>query len=217
MKKVKEKKFIRFFKYDDEYISGWTYWGRSIVNSLLIIILGLGLYLQSVNTYKRGKSLGYKSNEVWAIFGFIHFILYFIPILFLIPFWYLLFSNGNNYDRITSFNELNNSDGFYTLKNKPYSGNAFIKKANKITDEFNFIRGKKTLHKSYYKFPVISSQEDWFYENYNEHPNGVINQYCIWHHNGNLVKKIITNKNGDKTEERFDENDSNFIKSEVID
>ena len=222
MEKVKEeKKFIRFFKYDDEYISGWTYFSRSALN-IILSFLFIGIYLNSVTAYKRAKSLGHNdAATLWGIWGFLAFPLAFTPIAIIsntIPHWYLWFSNGNLYGNgILSFNELNKSDNFFRLKNELYSGYACIKKGNEITDEFNFIEGKKTLHKSYYKFPIISSQEDWFYENYNEHTNGIINQHRIWHHNGSLTQNIITHKNGEKTEERFNENNSNFIKSEVID
>jgi hypothetical protein len=228
MEKVKEnKKFIRFFKYDNEYISGWTFFRRTFLNCILLIFFGLGLYLQSVNVYKRGKALGYKSNELWAVFGFIQFpLLYLLSniyffdyqgLIYNLPMWYLWFSNGNNYNGIISFNELNISNDFFTLKNELYSGDAYVKNGNIITDQFNFINGKKILHKSYYKYPIIDFQEDWFYENYNEHTDAITNQYRIWHHNGNLAQNSITYKNGEQTEEKFDKDGSNFVKSEVID
>lgn len=89
----------KYFKYDNEYISGWQYFLRTIINSFLIIIL-IGLYLQSVNAYKRSQSLG-NSNTTsvfFAIWGFLAIIIGIAPggvFINIIPHWYLWFSNGN--------------------------------------------------------------------------------------------------------------------------
>ena len=45
----------KYFVYDNEYISGWGYWWRMLLQTFLIFLLGLGLYLQGVTTYKRAK------------------------------------------------------------------------------------------------------------------------------------------------------------------
>ena len=87
----------KYFKYDDEYISGWTYFGRSILATLLSIIL-IGLYISSVTAYKRAKSLGHKdSAALWGVWGFLVVPLSFTPLFIItntIPHWYLWFSNG---------------------------------------------------------------------------------------------------------------------------
>ncbi len=101
----------KYFTYSDEYISGWTFFGRTFLNYILIIFLGLGLYLQSINTYKRAKSLGHNNSLIfWGIFGFIELPLallllnvYFFdhqPLIHNIPIWYLFFVNGNKKKRI---------------------------------------------------------------------------------------------------------------------
>ena len=87
-----------WWRYDDEYISGWQYFGRSFVGGFLIIIL-IGFYLNSVTAYKRAKSLG-NSNTSCGFFGFwggISYIIAFTPISFIniLPHWYLWFSNGS--------------------------------------------------------------------------------------------------------------------------
>lgn len=88
----------KYFVYDDEYISGNTYFIRFFLNSFLALIL-VGLYLQSVNSYKRGRSLGFGKDAsiAWAIWGFLQYILGLFPTaLFtnVIPHFYLWFSNG---------------------------------------------------------------------------------------------------------------------------
>ena len=68
----------KYFVYDDEYISGNTYFVRFFLNSFLALIL-VGLYLQSVNAYKRGRSLGFGKDAsiAWGIWGFLQNILSF--------------------------------------------------------------------------------------------------------------------------------------------
>ena len=97
-KKFNDKSFGRFFKYDNEYISGGTYFIRSMLNSILIVFL-IGLYLQSVTAYKRSKSLGASksSSKIWAVWGFLLWIFAFTPLSIItntIPHFYLWFSNG---------------------------------------------------------------------------------------------------------------------------
>ena len=91
--------FRSWWRYDDEYISGWTYLGRSILGTILSFI-GIGLYLNSTTAYKRAKSLGNDDTAtLWAIWGFLVFFLSFTPLVVItntIPHWYLWFSNGKN-------------------------------------------------------------------------------------------------------------------------
>ena len=93
-----DKSFERFFKYDNEYISGSAYFLRTMLNSFLIVFL-IGFYLQSVTAYKRSKSLGASesSSKIWAVWGFLLWIFAFTPLFILtntIPHFYLWFSNG---------------------------------------------------------------------------------------------------------------------------
>ena len=70
----------KYFSFDDEYISGWQYFGRSIINSFLAILL-VGLYLESVTAYKRAKSLGNSESTsvIFAIWGFFAIIIAIVP------------------------------------------------------------------------------------------------------------------------------------------
>ena len=96
---IPTKKGYSWWRYDDEYISGWTYLGRSILGTILSFI-GIGLYLNSTTAYKRAKSLGNDDTAtLWAIWGFLVFFLSFTPLVVItntIPHWYLWFSNGKN-------------------------------------------------------------------------------------------------------------------------
>ena len=93
----------KYFKYDDEYITGWTYFLRSILNSLLSLFL-IGIYLNSVTAYKRAKSLGHDdSATIWGIWGFLAFPLAFTPFAIItntIPHWYLWFANGRGESKL---------------------------------------------------------------------------------------------------------------------
>ena len=87
-----------WWKFDDEYITGWQYFGRSLVGWLLLFFI-IGLYLQAVTAYKRSNSLGNSNstNNFFKIWGGISMIIGFIPvisILNIIPHWYLWFSSG---------------------------------------------------------------------------------------------------------------------------
>ena len=95
---VKDKSFRRFFTYDDEYISGTTYFLRSILNTFLSFLL-IGIYMNSVTAYKRSKSLGNSdsTSNIWAIWGFLTIFLAYTPAVIItntVPHWYLWFSNG---------------------------------------------------------------------------------------------------------------------------
>lgn len=89
----------KYFKYDDEYISGGQYFIRNIVAVILCILL-VGIYLLSVNAYKRARSLGNSSAtcKFFAVWGFLSIFIAYIPGLNLVNvglYWYLWFSNGN--------------------------------------------------------------------------------------------------------------------------
>jgi len=95
---VEKKIKYSWWAYDDEYISGWQYLGRSLVGGILSFIL-IGLYLNSVTAYKRAKSLGNSSSSCnfFSIWGFLSIIIGIIPgagLINIIPHWYLWFSNG---------------------------------------------------------------------------------------------------------------------------
>ena len=98
----KPPKSYSWWKFDDEYISGSQYFGRSIIGVLLSIIV-VGFYLQAVTAYKRSKSLGNSTstNNFFGIWGGVSGIIGFTPAapLNIIPHWYLWFSNGRNPDQ----------------------------------------------------------------------------------------------------------------------
>jgi hypothetical protein len=60
--------FGKYFSYDNEYISGGTYLGRMVLQSFLAPLLGIGLYLITVTTYKRARSLGAGEGSGWVAF-----------------------------------------------------------------------------------------------------------------------------------------------------
>ena len=87
-----------WWKYDNEYITGWQYFGRSFVGFLLAFFI-IGMYLLSVTAYKRANSLGHDTAACnrWSIWGFLVVPLAFTPIAFFtntLPYWYLWFSSG---------------------------------------------------------------------------------------------------------------------------
>lgn len=98
-----------YFKFNDgEYISGWRYWTRQLLQSLLIFAFGLGLYLIAVTAYKRALSLGDTKNYAVFIAIWISLVAPVLlvasnmggpiaPLLWVIanvPHWILWFSNG---------------------------------------------------------------------------------------------------------------------------
>ena len=64
----------KLFKYDNEYISGWQYFFRNLLYFFLSFLL-VGIYLMSVNAYKRARSLGHSETPciAWAIWGSLKF------------------------------------------------------------------------------------------------------------------------------------------------
>ena len=107
----------KYFSFDTEYISGNTYFIRFFINSFLSIIL-VGLYLQSVNAYKRSRSLGFGENAViaWAAWGFFQNILVLFPISVftnVIPHFYLWFKNGTQTKEETTKKTKNKSASAY--------------------------------------------------------------------------------------------------------
>ncbi len=101
MEKIKQVGTEKYswWKYDDEYITGWQYFGRFFCAFLLCIIL-IGFYLLSVTAYKRARSLGHELSicDIWGVWGVLVPFLAFTPIAVVtntIPHWYLWFSNGN--------------------------------------------------------------------------------------------------------------------------
>ena len=96
-KSVKKNSLSKFFSFQNEYISGGTYWLRVFLQGVLIIVFGLGLYLIGVTVYKRAKSLQL-SNEVSIIFALFVSIGSWIPVINFIAIGihsYLWFSNGD--------------------------------------------------------------------------------------------------------------------------
>lgn len=88
-----ESKFKNYFKYNNEYITGYVYWLRMIIGWITTMFFGIGLLLMSTTVYKRSKSLGYGKG-----FSIINSIL--IPILFIISilvmFYYNLHINSSD-------------------------------------------------------------------------------------------------------------------------
>ena len=95
----KQSKSFSWWKFDDEYITGWQYWGRSIIGLLLAIFL-VGFYLSATTAYKRAKSLENSESTCtfFGIWGALSIIISVTPAFFLniIPHLYLWFSSGKN-------------------------------------------------------------------------------------------------------------------------
>tara|TARA_Y100000748_G_scaffold135053_1_gene113382 strand:+ start:306 stop:638 length:333 start_codon:yes stop_codon:yes gene_type:complete len=92
-------KSFSWWRFDDEYITGWQYLGRSIVGALLTFLL-VGLYLNATTAYKRAKSLGVSesSSVLFGVWGGISLFIGLTPaaILNIFPHVYLWASNGHN-------------------------------------------------------------------------------------------------------------------------
>lgn len=98
---IEKPQSFSWWRFDDEYITGWQYFGRSVVGWLFFIVI-IGFYLQAVTAYKRSNSLGNSNstNNFFKIWGGISMILGLIPgiaLLNIIPHWYLWFSSGTGY------------------------------------------------------------------------------------------------------------------------
>ena len=81
-----ESSFKNYFKYNNEYINGYSYWLRMFLGWFLTIFFGLGIILMSTTVYKRSKSLGFGKE-----FSIINSIL--IPILFIISLFVMVYFN----------------------------------------------------------------------------------------------------------------------------
>ena len=128
-------------------------------------------------------------------------------------------------EKIIPFDDLNTKENLYKYNGKKYSGEAFIEKNNMITDKFIFKKGKKISHIKTCKNGRFEFEEQWYYKGINAHPEGIyeplgeeratykvsskqiiISKYKTWHNNGQLAQRLITYKNGEESEIRFDEN-----------
>ena len=127
----------KYFKYDDEYISGGQYFIRNIVAVILCILL-VGIYLLSVNAYKRARSLGNSSAtcKFFAVWGFLSIFIGYIPGLNLVNvglYWYLWFSNGNPNKVVEDSNNdtiLNDSNAFNDVNFSPNEETSFNNEFN---------------------------------------------------------------------------------------
>lgn len=50
----------RVFSFDDEPISGTTFWLRFVVGFMLVALLGLGLWIQAASAFKRAGRFGWR-------------------------------------------------------------------------------------------------------------------------------------------------------------
>ena len=120
----------KYFIYDKEYISGWRYWFRMLLQTFLVFFFGLGIYLTGVTTYKRAKSLNFSNGGAlfFAILNPLTLVVAFgiglsgidvglATLVLNIPHWYLWFSNGippnKSADRVIK-KESNSHDGLPT-------------------------------------------------------------------------------------------------------
>ena len=96
-KTINKNSLSKYFSFEDEYISGGTYWLRCFLQSVLILAFGLGLYLAGVTAYKRSRSL-LCSHGTSIFFSIIISIGFFIPFINFIAIGihiYLRISNGD--------------------------------------------------------------------------------------------------------------------------
>tara|TARA_B100000925_G_scaffold86291_1_gene61876 strand:- start:924 stop:1940 length:1017 start_codon:yes stop_codon:yes gene_type:complete len=142
----------KYFVYGDEYISGWRYWWRQLLQIILIAFFGLGLYLAAVTTYKRSRSLG--NSHITALLLAIYFpisviieiaigyqsgysgeeSLIFFNLLVNIPHFYLWFSNGTppnkSHNKSNESLNFNDKDFLNESENDKNSNKKTIKKKN---------------------------------------------------------------------------------------
>ena len=96
---ISQDKNFSWWDYDNEYLSGWQYFGRYCIGLVLCLVV-IGVYLLSVTAYKRARSLGFSEIvcKFWALWGLVLPMLFLTPIAFYIaalPNYYLWFSNGS--------------------------------------------------------------------------------------------------------------------------
>ena len=105
----------KYFIYTGDYISGKSFLKRILLQQLITLILGVGIYFQAVTIYSRSRSLGISSllSFILSLYSIISITLTIIIILFTwipvieivnidgiyfpiinLPFLYLLFKNG---------------------------------------------------------------------------------------------------------------------------
>ena len=82
--------FWKYFSYDDEYITGGTFLARMILQSFLVPVFGIGLYLVTVTTFKRARSLGAGGGA-----GFVAFLML---VYFSIVYGTSMNESANRYD-----------------------------------------------------------------------------------------------------------------------
>ncbi len=100
-KSIQKNSLSKYFSFQNEYISGGTYWLRVFLQQLLIILFGLGLYLIAVTVYKRAKSL--QCSDGVSIFlallipvgNFISYVAPSASFVVIVVHFYLWFSDGN--------------------------------------------------------------------------------------------------------------------------
>lgn len=72
----------KYFTYNNEYISGWTYLLRILLSGVLLILFVVpGVYFASITAYKRSMSLKWPKEMVWVT----TILIGFLPIINLIP------------------------------------------------------------------------------------------------------------------------------------
>lgn len=98
----------KYFTYNEEYISGWTYLLRILLSNLLLILFIVpGVYFASITAYKRSMSLKWPKEMIWVttiLIGILPIInlmpddlagdLLYVSLPITIIHLFLLFSNG---------------------------------------------------------------------------------------------------------------------------
>ena len=140
----------KYFIYTGDYISGKSFLKRILLQQLITLILGVGIYFQAVTIYSRSRSLGISSllSFILSLYSIISITLTIIIILFTwipvieivnidgiyfpiinLPFLYLLFKNGK--ESIENVTEIIKE----TDKKKKISNENFDKKTPPIKKE----------------------------------------------------------------------------------
>ena len=100
-KPIQKNSLSKYFSFQNEYISGGTYWLRVFLQQLLTVLFGLGLYLIAVTVYKRAKSL--QCSDGVSIFlallipigNLISLVVPYASLFVIVAHGYLWFSDGN--------------------------------------------------------------------------------------------------------------------------